>query len=69
VGNRSKARSDQRPWHQKSAAERDSHDWLYAAAAALIRRGEEEYGENRPAFFEASRIVMDFADRNCDRGN
>lgn len=57
---------DLRAWHEKEPSEWTHHDALYAAARQLIDRAEAD-DNNRWAFFEASREVMDFADRNYPR--
>lgn len=58
------ARTDRRvragrpaPWHQVPPAERDAHDWLYAAARLLLEDGQEP----------AARLVMDFADNEVSQ--
>ncbi len=51
-----------KPWHEKPRTEWTPHDWLYAAAAELLKHAAENPYESMAP---ASGIIMDFADENC----
>jgi hypothetical protein len=52
-----------KPWHEKPRAEWTVHDWLYAAAAELLKDGIAHIDETSAS--RAATVVMDFADENC----
>lgn len=52
-----------KPWHEKPRTQWTLHDWLYAAAAEVLRVGVLDIDEFTPSL--AAETVMDFADENC----
>lgn len=55
---------DVQPWYEIPRSEWTPRDWLYAAAAEVLRVGVQDIDEFTPSL--AAQAVMDFADENCE---